>query len=69
MAVIVDKVFMNIYSNNQCNGERDNNFFELKPVEPTASNRLIYIVFKMFSVVPNSLGTGWPRKARREILL
>ena len=58
MAVIVDKVFMNIYSNNQCNGERDNNFFELKPVEPTASNTLIYIVFKMVSVVPNSLGTG-----------
>ena len=68
MAVIVDKVFMNIYSNNQCNGERDNNFFELKPVEPSAST-MIYIVFKMFSVVPNSLGPGWPRKARREILL
>ena len=51
MAVIVDKVFMNIYSNNQCNGEQDNHFFKLKPEEPTAST-MFYIAFKMVLVVP-----------------
>ena len=80
MAVIVDKVFMNIYSNNQCNGEQDNHFFKLKPEEPTAST-MFYIAFKMVLVVPQcrdgkvyfqhyiAIGTGWSRKAGREILL